>query len=80
MREGVVARMRQQASDRLLESAVELSVDRYEMQQRAEADHVRLDPFAQEAQVLMLTGWVGRLRLWLARAIRPRVRGSRQEW
>ncbi|MDT7578096.1 MAG: hypothetical protein QOH17_4429, partial [Pseudonocardiales bacterium] len=40
----MVAQMRQQASDRLLESAVELSVDRYEMQQRAEADHVRLDP------------------------------------
>jgi hypothetical protein len=72
--------MRQQASDRLLESAVELSVDRYEMQQRAEADHVRLDPFAQEAQVLMLTGWVGSLRLWLARVIRPRVRSSRQKW
>ncbi|MDT7575900.1 MAG: hypothetical protein QOH17_2233, partial [Pseudonocardiales bacterium] len=43
-------------------------------------DQARLDPFAQEAQVLMLTGWVGRLRLWPARVIRPRVRSSSQYW
>lgn len=64
----------------LLHSAVELSVDRYEMEQRANADNARLDPFADEAHVLLLTGWLGKLKLGLARFIRPRVKSARHEW
>jgi hypothetical protein len=60
-----------------LRSGVELSVDRYEMAQRACVDRVSEDAFTEEASVLLLTG---RFKLWLAGRIRPRQKIMRQGW
>jgi hypothetical protein len=68
-----MADLRQRMSDRLLRSGVELSVDRYEMAERARADLAPVDAFSDESSVLLLTGWVSRFNLWMARQIRPRV-------
>jgi hypothetical protein len=68
-----MADLRERVSDRLLRSGVELSVDRYEMAERARADRAPVDAFSEESSVLLLTGWVSRFHLWLAGRIRPRV-------
>ena len=68
-----MADLRQRMSDRLLRSGVELSVDRYEMAERARADRAPVDAFSDESSVLLLTGWASRFNLWMARQIRPRV-------
>jgi len=73
-----MAGLRERASDRLLRSGVELSVDRYEMAERARADKVSQDAFTDEASVLLLTGWVSSFKLWLAGRIRPRQRVVRR--
>ena len=75
-----MAGLRQSASDRLLRSGVELSVDRYEMAERARADGAPQDAFTEEASLLLLTGWVSRFKLWLAGRIRPRQKITRQRW
>jgi len=31
-------------------------------------------------RVLLMTGWISRLTLWLARRIRPSRRAERQRW
>lgn len=75
-----MAGLRESASDRLLHSGVELSVDRYEMAQRARADGAPEDGFTQESSVLLMTGWISRFTLWLARRIRPSRKAVRQRW
>jgi hypothetical protein len=80
VKEEKMAGLRENASDRLLRSGVELSVDRYEMAQRARVDGAPEDGFTQESSVLLLTGWVSGLKLWLARRIRPRRKAVRQSW
>ena len=75
-----MADLRQRMSDRLLRSGVELSVDRYEMAQRAHADRAPVDAFTEESSVLLLTGLVSRFTLWLALRIRPRQKVLRQNW
>lgn len=75
-----MAGLRESVSDRLLRSGVELSVDRYEMTQRASADRAPVDAFSQESSVLLLTGWVSASKLWLAGRIRPRRKSVSQEW
>ncbi len=72
--------LREKASEQLLQSGAEMSVEHYEMTQRAEADHVRVDGFNDEAHVLLLTGWISRVKLRLAQLLRPRKRAVHPDW
>lgn len=72
--------MREAVSNRLLRSGAGLSVDRYEMARRGEADQHVPGVFTDEAQVLLLTGWVSRAQIWLAQKVRPRRRVADWTW